>query len=176
MTFDQKMPDRTHKSTLDWTQQSFTKSSFVLNCTHVLNFLVDDVFMKWFILNRGFHVIDCHVTESGIVIRIRRVDMVASHLLGTRVNMKTLNSLIISFTNFIHSVDRLASRKAVDIKVAPATIAINYRCDELLAKFDGERVQWNKQYFNANETAMKCALMIVFFQKLHRKILDFCIF
>ena len=40
----------------------------------------------------------------------------------------------------------------------------------------GQLVQWNKQYFNANETAIKCALMIVFFQKLHRKILDFCIF
>ena len=37
-------------------------------------------------------------------------------------------------------------------------------------------LQWNEQYFNANDTAMKCALMIVFFQKLHRKILDFCIF
>ena len=34
----------------------------------------------------------------------------------------------------------------------------------------------HKYYFKANETAMKCALMIVFFQKLHRKILDFCIF
>ena len=39
-----------------------------------------------------------------------------------------------------------------------------------------KRVRWNKQYFHANETATKCALMIVFFQKLHRKILDFCNF
>ena len=37
-------------------------------------------------------------------------------------------------------------------------------------------LQWNEQYFNANETAMNYTLLIVFLQKFHRKILDFCIF
>ena len=33
------------------------------------------------------------------------------------------------------------------------------------------KIQWHQEYFNANETAMNYALMIVFF-----RLLDFCIF
>ena len=37
-------------------------------------------------------------------------------------------------------------------------------------------IQCRQTYFKANETTMNRALTIVFVQKFHRKILDFCIF
>ena len=43
-------------------------------------------------------------------------------------------------------------------------------------KFIPVCVQCRQTYFKANETTMNRALTIVFVQKFHRKILDFCIF
>ena len=112
--------------------------------------------LRWFLgENSLFQVIS--TWNSSIFWKTRNRALVTHTLFGSNL----------FYTGFILDLSWLTKAPVVLViykKVAPKTSESNHS------------IQWHQQYFNANETAMNYALMIVFLQKFHRKILDFCIF